>query len=159
MGDRNLPSINNVLGFPGGAGGEYVELLAQVSGIQPSADASQGARAGSEDSSQLDLAVDALNKKAPDTINLNKEDIAKLQKDDAFVGKKTEARGSIGGSSQKQKGGKAAKEPEKDCVLFTCGHHFTNKDFKVRSLFFGELYWNTVGVYFHVLGYICELYF
>ncbi|XP_069977308.1 uncharacterized protein ca isoform X2 [Penaeus vannamei] len=118
----------------GGAGGEYVELLAQVSGIQPSADASQGARAGSEDSSQLDLAVDALNKKAPDTINLNKEDIAKLQKDDAFVGKKTEARGSIGGSSQKQKGGKAAKEPEKDCVLFTCGHHFTNKDFKTRVL-------------------------
>lgn len=128
-----------MLGFLGGAGGEYVELLAQVSGVQPSADAGQSGRVANEDSSQLDLAVDALNKKAPDTINLNKEDIAKLQKDDAFVGKKAEARGSISGSSQKQKGGKAAKEPEKDCVLFTCGHHFTNKDFKVKAFLVGNV--------------------
>lgn len=124
----------------GGAGGEYVDALALISGIQPVADASQSNRnstAFTEETSHLDVALDALKKKASDNINLTQDDITKLQKDDSAQGKKVETRGSVssGGTSHKQKGsGKVPKEHDKDCVLFTCGHHFTQKDFKTRVL-------------------------
>ncbi|XP_053656364.1 uncharacterized protein ca isoform X2 [Cherax quadricarinatus] len=122
----------------GGAGGEYVDALALISGIQPGAEPSQGSKSTSafnEETSQLDMALDVLTKKGSDSINLTQEDIAKLQKDDSAHGKKAETRGSISSGSHKPKGGgKVPKEHEKDCVLFTCGHHFTQKDFKTRVL-------------------------
>lgn len=115
-----------------------MDALALISGIQPGADPSQGSKtsaAFNEETSHLDVALDALKKKASDSINLTQDDITKLQKDDSALGKKVETRGSVssGGTSHKQKG-KIPKEHEKDCVLFTCGHHFTQKDFKVCSV-------------------------
>ncbi|XP_042235207.1 uncharacterized protein LOC121874922 isoform X2 [Homarus americanus] len=122
----------------GGAGGEYVDTLALISGVQPGTEPSQSNRTSAvfnEESSQLDVAVDALTKKASESINLTQDDITKLQKEESAQGKKTETRGSISIGSHKQKGGsKIPKEQEKDCVLFTCGHHFTKKDFKTRVL-------------------------
>lgn len=114
-----------------------MDALARISGVQPGSEGGLEGRTASfsEESSKLDVALDALSRKATDTITLKQEDVTSLQKSEAAHGRKrTDSRGSISGSSHKHRSGaKAGKEQEKDCVLFTCGHHFTRKEFKVRQ--------------------------
>ena len=118
--------------FSGGAGGEYVEALSQVIGTPGGGESNPPGKApaASEEPSQLDAAANALVAKAPDSINLSQDDVQKLQREDSAQQKK-EKRHSVS-SGSKLKSGKS-KENEKDSVLFTCGHHFTQKEFKVKN--------------------------
>lgn len=117
----------------GGGGSEYVDALARVSGVQPGSEGSQEGRTASfDETSKLDQALDALSKKATNTINLKQEDVTNLQKSEAaHTRKRTDSRGSISGSHKLKSSAKGSKEQDKDCVLFTCGHHFTRKEFLV----------------------------
>ncbi|XP_066977606.1 uncharacterized protein ca isoform X2 [Macrobrachium rosenbergii] len=119
----------------GGVGGEYVEALSQVIGAPSGNDSNPSSKAPavSEEQSQLDAAVDILVNKAPDAINLNQDEIQKLQREDSATNLKKEKRHSVS-SGSKLKSGKTSKENDKDCVLFTCGHHFTEKEFKTKVL-------------------------
>ncbi|XP_068240971.1 uncharacterized protein [Palaemon carinicauda] len=119
----------------GGAGGEYVEALSQVISAPSGNDSNPTSKAPavSEEQSQLDATVDMLVTKAPDSINLNQDEIQKLQREDSAINLKKEKRHSLP-SGSKLKGGKPSKENDKDCVLFTCGHHFTEKEFKTKVL-------------------------
>ncbi|MPC11191.1 Ultraviolet-B receptor UVR8 [Portunus trituberculatus] len=120
----------------GGGGSEYVDALARISGVQPGSEGSQEGRTASfDETSKLDQALDALSKKATNTINLKQEDVASLQKSEAaHTRKRTDSRGSISGSHKLKAASKGSKEQDKDCVLFTCGHHFTRKEFLSQVL-------------------------
>ena len=124
----------------GGGGSEYVDALARISGVQPGSEGGLEGRTASfsEEPSKMDVALDALSRKATDTITLKQEDVTSLQKSEAAQGRKrADSRGSLSGSHKHKGGAKASKEQEKDkekdCVLFTCGHHFTRKEFKVSG--------------------------
>ena len=95
-----------------------------------------------EAESQLNSLVESLSKQAPDAIDLSPEAVANLQQEASKVPTKDVSDKSDNETaSPVPKDTKITEVPkesktsdEKDCVLFTCGHHFTAAEFKVRII-------------------------
>lgn len=69
-------------------------------------------------------------KSTSDAINLSHEDVSTLKK----MSEEEESGHQEKGAKSKRdlSRSKSQQSQDKDSVLFTCGHHFTNKDFKVK---------------------------
>ena len=100
---------------------------------------------------QLNSLIESLAKRAPDAIDLSPEAVANLKEESnkssalkESHNKPNDQASSLAESSlsatNKQttvdSHGKVPSGEEKDCVLFTCGHHFTSAEFKVMWIFF-----------------------
>lgn len=87
--------------------------------------------------SPYNVLMDSLQKASPDAILLTPEDVSSLKNMSA-------EEGATGGVKSKKDGSAKGKvvDKDKDCVLFTCGHHFTNKDFKVSHFGTGIIGWS-----------------
>ncbi|CAL4068400.1 unnamed protein product [Meganyctiphanes norvegica] len=129
----------------GEVGAEYIEALSRLSGAAAVSSGSVEAQEssssmGDDPSQQMDKVLSNLASKTTATITLNKTDVDNLTSEEAVntIDKPEEKltdsdtlSKSKSASSQEEK---ATKRKEKDSVLFTCGHHFTRKEFKKSVL-------------------------
>ncbi|XP_076055438.1 RCC1 and BTB domain containing protein claret isoform X3 [Oratosquilla oratoria] len=113
----------------GGIGNEYVDALAKISGVSEgtTAESSVTSLEDTCNTPSFSTVLGSLAMDAPDKINLGPDHVAALKKEDK-ESKEDEQTKKVKHKEVPEEKGKS----KTDCVLFTCGHHFTTKEFQDR---------------------------
>ncbi|KAB7506467.1 hypothetical protein Anas_00856 [Armadillidium nasatum] len=110
---------------------EQLDTLNQLALLNPGAGVTpKESSAAAEAAEVMNIKDEVSVKSTSDAINLSHEDVSTLKKmSEEVVHQEKGAK-----SKRDLSRSKSQQSQDKDSVLFTCGHHFTNKDFKETVL-------------------------